>query len=283
MKKTALILLSFLSITCFSQVSKINSERIKELQIQSITGSSIYIKNGYINIEDGGNTFMELYNDEGKLTEQYFTNLDGKNKTNLKFYYSKCAFYDKSEEITKNNGKDKIVKTIKVIYDDLCRESKIISTNENNKISEIEELNYNYENRKVSSISKNLKNEITNKIIFSYPEKNAVEEKAYFENDKFWYHYKIKKDENGNEIESVSFDETGKISNIETTKYQYNNGKVIEELHFTEDNVLKYKKEYLYNSDNLIERITTTSKEFGIDMPNLTEKVQIQIYYYRKK
>lgn len=283
MKKTALIILSFLSLTCFSQLRKISSERIKELQIQSIIGSSIYIKNGYLNVEDGGNTIMELYNDEGKLTDQFFANLNGKNISNLKFYYGKCDFYDKSEEISKNNGKDKIEKTIKVIYDDLCRESKIISIDENNKIIEIEELNYNNENRKVSCISKNLKNEVTSKIIFSYPEKNVVEEKAYFENDKFWYHYKIKKDENGNEIESVSFDETGKISNIETTKYQYNNEKVIEELHFTEDNVLKYKEEYLYNSDNLIERITTTSKEFGIDMPNLTENVQIQIYYYRKK
>ena len=80
-------------------------------------------------------------------------------------------------------------------------------------------------------------------------------------------------------IDDVEFDETGKISNIETTKYQYNNEKVIEELHFTEDNVLKYKIEYLYNSDNLIERITTTSKELEIDINNLSENVQIQIYY----
>ena len=115
MKKTALIILSFLSLTCFSQLRKISSERIKELQIQSIIGSSIYIKNGYLNVEDGGNTIMELYNDEGKLTDQFFANLNGKNISNLKFYYGKCDFYDKSEEISKNNGKDKIEKTIKAL------------------------------------------------------------------------------------------------------------------------------------------------------------------------
>jgi hypothetical protein len=209
--------------------------------------------------------------------------LKGENITKLKLYYGKCNGYEKSEDIEKVNGKDKITKTNKIIFDDLCRERKIISLDEENKISEIEEIIYNTENQKISSISKNEKKEITSKIMFSYPEKNIEETNAYFENEKFWYHHKIKKDENGNEIESISFDENGKIENKETTKYQYNNTKIIEELHFDENKKLKYKKEYVYNSDNLIERITSTKKEVGMNMPNLTENVNITIYYYTKK
>ena len=271
------------TLSCFSQEKRIDVDKIKELKIKSITGSSVSIKNGFVNTE-GSNTFVELYNEEGKLTDQFFANLKGENKTKLKLYYGKCNGYEKSEDIENVNGKEKITKTNKIVYDDFCRESKIIWIDEENKITEIEEIIYNTENQKISNISKNQKKEITSKIVFSYPEKNIEETKAYFENEKFWYHYKIKKDENGNEIESISLDENGKIENKETTKYQYNkNEKVIEELHFDENDKLKFRKNYLYNSDNLIERITTTKKEIGINMPNLTENVNITIYYYIKE
>lgn len=283
MKKTAILALIMTTLSCLSQQNRIDIEKIKELKITSITGSSVSIKNGFINTENS-NTFVELFNEDGKLTDQFFANLKGENITKLKLYYGKCKGYEKSEDIEKINGKDKITKTNKIFFDDLCRESKIISIDEENKISEIEEIIYNAENQKKSSISKNAEKEITSKIMFSYPEKNIEETNAYFENDKFWYHHKIKKDENGNEIESISFDENGKIEHKETTKYQYNNNnKIIEELHFDENNILKYKKDYLYNSDNLIERITSTKKEVGINMPNLTENVNITIYYYTKK
>ncbi|MCL9807699.1 hypothetical protein NAT51_19430 [Flavobacterium amniphilum] len=283
MKKIAILALTMITLSCFSQENRIDIEKIKALKITSITGSSVSIKNGFVNTESS-NTFFELYNEDGKLTDQFFANLKGENKTKLKLYYGKCNKYEKSEDIEKVNGKEKITKTNKIIYDNLCRETKIIWIDEENKITETEEIIYNTENQKISNISKNPKNEITSKIVFSYPEKNIEETKAYFENEKFWYHHKIKKDENGNEIESISFDENGKIENKETTKYQYNNNKkIIEELHFDENDKLKYKKDYLYNSDNLIERVITTKKEVGINMPNLTENINITVYYYTKE
>ncbi len=282
MKKTITLLLSIISLTCFSQENRIDAEKIKELKITSITGSSVSIKNGFVNTESS-NTFFEIYNQDGKLTDQFFVNLKGENKTKLKLYYGKCNDYEKSEDIENFDGKEKITKTNKIVYDNLCRESKITSIDEEDKITEIEEIIYNTENQKISSISKNLKNEITSEIMFSYPEKNIEETKAYLENKKFWYHNKTKKDENGNEIESLSYNEYGKIENKETTKYQYDNKKIIEELHFDENEKLKYKKEYIYNSENLIERTTTTIKEIGINMPNLTENTNITIYYYTKE
>jgi hypothetical protein len=283
MKKTTTLLLSIISLTCFSQENKIDFEKIKELKIESIFGSSISVKNGFVNTESS-NTFINLYNKDGQLTEQFFANLKGENRTKLKLFYGKCKDFEKSEDIERVNGKEKTTRTVKIVYDDLCRESKIIWIDEENKITEIEDLIYDNENRKVSKISKNPENEITSKIIFSYPEKNIEETKAYYETKAFWYHHKIRKDDNGNEIESISFDKNGKIENKETTKYQYdNNKKIIEELHFDENDKLKFKKEYIYNSDNLIERTTTTKKEIGLNMPNLTENINITIYYYTKK
>lgn len=282
MRIIAILALTMITFSCFSQENRIDSEKIKDLRIASISGSSISIKNGFVDSESS-NTSIQLYNEEGKLTEQFFANLKGGNKTRLKLFYGKCKSYEKSEDFEKVNDKEKVTRTIKIVYDDLCRESKIIWSDEEDKITEIEELIYNNENQKVSNISKNQKNEITSKISFSYPEKNIEETKAYFENEKFWYHHKIKKDENGNEIENISFDENGKIENKETTKYQYDNKRIIEELHFDENENLKFKIEYLYNSDNLIKQITTTKKEAGINMPNLTENITITIYYYTKK
>ena len=120
--------------------------------------------------------------------------------------------------------------------------------------------------------------------MFSTPENNIEEIKAYFADNKFWYHNKIRKDENGNVVENTSFNENGQIENTEITKYELDSNKnIIKELHFDKKNKLKYKKEYLYNSDNLIEQITTTTKEFGVNIPNLTENVNIEIYYYTKK
>lgn len=283
MKKKIILAMIMTTLSSFSQENKIDIKKIKELKITSITGSSVSIKNGFINTESS-NTFVKLFNEDGKCTEQFFANLKGGKKTVFKLYYGKCNGYEISEEIEKVDGKEKIIKTNKIVYDNLCRESKIIWIDEENKISEIEEINYNAENQKISNISKNEKKEITSKIMFSYPEKNIEESNAYFENKKFWYHNKIKKDENGNEIEIISFDENGKIKHKETTKYQYNNNnQIIEELHFDENDILKYKKDYLYNNDNLIERITSTKKEVGINMPNLTENISITIYYYTKK
>lgn len=282
MRIIAILALTMITFSCFSQENRIDSEKIKDLRIASISGSSISIKNGFVDSESS-NTSIQLYNEEGKLTEQFFANLKGGNKTRLKLFYGKCKSYEKSEDFEKVNDKEKVTRTIKIVYDDLCRESKIIWSDEEDKITEIEELIYNNENQKVSNISKNQKNEITSKISFSYPEKNIEETKAYFENEKFWYHHKIKKDENGNEIENISFDENGKIEHKETTKYQYDNKRIIEELHFDENENLKFKIEYLYNSDNLIKQITTTKKEAGINMPNLTENITITIYYYTKK
>ncbi|MFD2907415.1 hypothetical protein ACFSX9_01575 [Flavobacterium ardleyense] len=282
MKKTVILALIMTALSCFSQENRIDVVQIKKLKIKSITGSSLSIKNGVVNTESS-NTFVEVYNEGGKLTDQFFTNLKGEKRTRLKLYYGKCNEYEKSEDFENVNGKQKITKINKIVYDTFCRESKIIWINEENNITEIEEVKYNTEHYKISNISKNPQNQITSKILFSYPEKNIEETRAYFEKEKFWYHRKIKKDENGNEIENISFDENGKIENKETIKYQYNNKKIIEELHFDQNDKLKYKRDYLYNSDNLIERITTTKKEVGMNMPNLTENINITIYYYTKE
>lgn len=282
MKRIAVLLITIISFTCFSQQNKIDTEKIIKLKIVSINGTSISTRNGIVDLESS-NTFVELYNENGKLTDQFFANLKGENKTKLKLYYGKCNEYEKSEDIERINGKDKIVKTNKIVYDDFCRESKIIWIYEKNKTTENEDIIYNKENQKVSNISKNQKNEITSKIIFSYPEKNIEETNAYFDKEKFWYHTKIKKDTNGNEIEIISFDESGKIKNKETIKYQYSNNKIIEELHYDENDKLKYKKEYLYNNDGLVDKIITTTEEVGINIPNLTEKINITIYYYTKE
>ena len=163
MRIIAILALTMITFSCFSQENRIDSEKIKDLRIASISGSSISIKNGFVDSESS-NTSIQLYNEEGKLTEQFFANLKGGNKTRLKLFYGKCKSYEKSEDFEKVNDKEKVTRTIKIVYDDLCRESKIIWSDEEDKITEIEELIYNNENQKVSNISKNQKNEITGKI-----------------------------------------------------------------------------------------------------------------------
>jgi hypothetical protein len=61
MNKITFVALIMTTLSCFSQGNRIDAEKIKELKITSITGSSVSIKNGVVNTESINTFFLLIF------------------------------------------------------------------------------------------------------------------------------------------------------------------------------------------------------------------------------
>jgi len=257
------IILTFKIFISFGQVPKDTTNEIKKHNIALVTTSTVVLQKGIINSEESTN-FFTFYDENGRPTENRFSNLKDRKVTVYRFQYGKCGEYERWEWLEYHDGKTDTIQIQAVSFNNICQMEKIVWADSTDSITNIRYLTYDGKRRQTKEVDKNSKNEITSFVIYSYPDSLTIDKKRFFGDSSFWYHSREYFDTKGNALYSSSFDK----ENIETidqgkTKYTYNDNKIAETLiHDTEGNIVA-KTTFFYNSDGLVER--TISKSLSKD------------------
>lgn len=242
---------------------KDTTNEIKKHNIALVTTSTVVLQKGIINSEESTN-FFTFYDENGRPTENRFSNLKDRKVTVYRFQYGKCGEYERWEWLEYHDGKTDTIQIQAVSFNNICQMEKIVWADSTDSITNIRYLTYDGKRRQTKEVDKNSKNEITSFVIYSYPDSLTIDKKRFFGDSSFWYHSREYFDTKGNALYSSSFDK----ENIETidqgkTKYTYNDNKIAETLiHDTEGNIVA-KTTFFYNSDGLVER--TISKSLSKD------------------
>jgi hypothetical protein len=271
---TTFLMLVFIS---FGQKSE-DCNTLKDLNIKLIMSSTVVIRNGLIDMSDCQSS-MEILNENGQVTESRMMNIKSNQTTIYNYQYGKCTDYKDWKWSNESDGKFYIVQNQHIVFDDDCKIKKVIWTDSLDRMTSTLTNEYNEKQKVALEITRNNRNETTSTIYYTYPEDSIIEKKAFLTDRSFWYHTQEHFDKKGNKTATISFDAEGKITESAKTEYVYKDGKIIEEVNYTDKGKFKEKSVFTYNTDGLVERIIENSTNEDCDVETITVTKYIKPKY----
>ena len=236
--------------------------------------STVVIRDGLISTEDSKSA-VTFYNESGRVVQQLFAGINGKERTVYKYEYGTCEEYQKWTWTTERNSRTDTVQRQRVYFDKDCRINKVVWMDSVGKPKEVRTLLYDSSGRQVSEYDTDAKNVVTTRVLYTYPDSLTTDKKAYFQDNTFWYHAAETRDKKGNLLTSISFDEKGSPQEVEKTEYTYDKGQLTQTTRRT--NYGTTTTTYTYDADNLLAESISRSVGRGED----TET--ISVFRYKKR
>lgn len=275
-------LLSFIPalfvFVAFGQVSKDTTNKIRQLNIAMLTTSTVVLQKGIVDSDQSIN-FISLYDETGRPIENRFSNLKDSKATVYKFEYGKCNEYKRWEWLEYQHNQIDTIQVQLVSFNDKCQMEKIIWKDSTDSVTGIRYLTYDENERQIKEVDKNLKDELTAYVIYSYPDSLTIEKKGFFGDSSFWYHSREYFDTKGNRIYTSSFDEKG-VETVDQgkTKYIYKGSKITEAIIYDLEGKAVTKTTYFYDVDGLVQRTISKSLKKDDD----SETISTNRYYKRE-